>query len=177
MHFYDDRQVRSGCPATGAACRSGSSVTSGDIVLTGPVQGAFTCAGARSAGRSATIGWLPTAELSPLPEADRIPADWTGHWVGDQEIIIAPGKEGGLVVKGTGTGGRDHVGEVSGEARPLNNVLAFTMGDDGTLAYTDGDEMDCRIAMWRRGPYLVVRDNRQCGGVSVTFAGFYRRAP
>jgi hypothetical protein len=30
--------------------------------------------------------------------------------------------------------------------------------------------------MQRIGPWLVVEDNSGCGGVAVTFTGFYRRA-
>jgi hypothetical protein len=29
--------------------------------------------------------------------------------------------------------------------------------------------------MIRRGPYLVVRENNQCGRANVSFSGFYRR--
>lgn len=175
VYFRSDDQTQSGCPDKGTVCRSDSYVTSGDIVLTGPTYGAFTCTGYGGLRGSVTIGWLPNASLSPLPEAERVPSDWTGHWVGDQDIIISSGKDGGFWVKGTGTWGRDHVGKVSGEAQPVSNVLAFTMGDDRTMAYEDGDDLDCRIKMWRRGPYLLAQDNRQGGGVNVTFSGFYRR--
>ena len=66
--------------------------------------------------------------------------------------------------------------EVSGQARPKRGVVAFTMGLDGqTVPYTEGDETDCRIRLWQRGPYLVVRDNNGCGGLNVTFSAFYRR--
>lgn len=69
-----------------------------------------------------------------------------------------------------------HTGEIAGTARPVDGILAFTMGKGGkTLPYDAGDEFTCRVRMLRRGPYLVVHDNNACGGANVSFSELYRR--
>ena len=61
--------------------------------------------------------------------------------------------------------GNVHVGELSGEAAPVANLLK--LGGE--------DEYDCRATLRLVGTYLLVTDNKQCGGVNVTFDGVYRR--
>ena len=186
VHFVQDAVLARGCPNEGAACRSGAYLTPGDVVLTGKTQGAYTCAGFLGARGAVTINWLPTAALVPLPEAEQEPADWIGRWTApEQDIAITPGRDGAMAVKGSATWGDTperrlrggvHTGEVEGEARPAKGVLSFAMGEDGrTLPYDAGDEFTCRVRMWRRGPYLLARDNNGCGGANVSFSGFYRR--
>lgn len=69
-----------------------------------------------------------------------------------------------------------HTGEVAATAHLAGGILAFTMGEDGrTLPYDAGNEFTCRVRMLRRGAYLLIRDNNACGGVNVSFSGFYRR--
>ena len=52
------------------------------------------------------------------------------------------------------------------------------MGEaDETLPYEAGDDLDCRARMRLIGPYLLVADNGQCGGLNVSFSGAYRRTP
>ena len=60
-----------------------------------------------------------------------------------------------------------HVGEVKGAARPVGGVLAFTQGETRTFPFGAGDPHDCGVTMIRRGPYLLVRDNGDCGGQNV----------
>jgi hypothetical protein len=43
------------------------------------------------------------------------------------------------------------------------------------LVFRDDSGADCDVTMRRRGPYLVVDDNRNCGGLNVTFEGIYVR--
>lgn len=186
VHFVQDEVLARGCPNEGAACRARAYLTPGDIVLTGPTQGAYTCAGFVDARAATTVAWLPAAALMTLPEAEQDPADWAGHWMApERTLTLSPGRDGTVTVKGDATWGDTaerrlrggvHTGEVAGKARPEGGVLAFTVGDDGqTLRYAEGDEFACRIRLWRRGPYLLARDNNGCGGVNVSFSAFYRR--
>ncbi|WP_338664380.1 hypothetical protein VQH23_04270 [Pararoseomonas sp. SCSIO 73927] len=187
VNFVQDEVLARGCPNESAACRARAYLTPGDVVLTGPSQGAYTCAGFVGARGAATIGWMPTAALLPLPEAEQAPADWNGQWrAPEQDIAISSGRNGALRVKGDATWGMGdpervrrggvNIGQVAGEARPVSGVLAFSEGEDGrTRAYEAGDEFTCRIRLWRRGPYLLARDNNGCGGHNVSFSGFYRR--
>jgi hypothetical protein len=66
-------------------------------------------------------------------------------------------------------------GEIEGIVKPEGSSLAFTMGDDKTLPYTEGDDYACRVRMRLLGPFLVVVDNNNCGGMNVSFTGAYRR--
>lgn len=187
-YFVQDDVLVWGCPDERPACRERAFLVTSDVVLTGPTQGRYTCSGYIGTKGPPTIGWLPGAALAPLPEAEQAPTDWGGHWVApEQDVTIAPGDGDTLTVKGEATWGDNpgrrrtggvHTGELAGVMRLDRNILAFTMGEDGrTRPYAGGDEFTCRVRMMRRGPYLLVRDNNACGGVNVTFSGFYRRTP
>lgn len=184
--FVQDDALAPGCPSEKPACQQKAFLVPGDVVLTGQVQGAYTCSGFAAGKGALTIGWLPSAALAPLPEAEHAPSDWAGHWIApEQDLTIAPARGDTLSVKGDATWGDTperrrsggvHIGEVAGVMRPKDGVLAFAMGDDDkTLPYEAGDEFTCRIRMVRRGPYLVARDNKACGGANVSFSGLYRR--
>ena len=49
--------------------------------------------------------------------------------------------------------------------------------DNGTAPFdqTSADAGDCLVRMQCIADLLVVQDNEHCGGVMVTFTGFYRR--
>ena len=187
VHFVEIAVLRPGCPSAKAACRTAAYLLPSDVVLAGHTEGAFTCAGFRAAtGRSTTIGWLPTAALAPLPPS-RVAVGWAGRWTArEQGLTITPAANGGLAVSGEATWGMGdpervrrgsvHTGAVEGVARPSGGVLAFTEGEGRTLPHDAPDDgYSCRIRMVRREPYLLVRDNNRCGGVNVSFSGFYRR--
>ena len=175
------------CPGTGKACQTRAFVVPGDTVLTGLASGPYTCAGfVDTGGRHMTIDWLPTASLRALPPAAPDAVDWTGHWVAPaQDITIKKDPDGTLSVHGDATWGESdpervknggvHTGTVDGAMRPANGVLAFTQADKGTLPYAQGEQDDCRVRMVRRGPYLLAKDDNNCGGANVTFSGFYAR--
>lgn len=187
VHFVKDDALQRDCPNAGAACKGAAYLTPGDVVLACPAQGRYTCAGFVGANGTTTIGWLPSEALVAQGNADQRPADWNGHWTApEQGLAIVPADAGALAVKGDATWGMGdperrrrggvHTGKVAGTARPVGRILAFTMGEDGkTLPYDAGDEFTCRVRMFRRGPYLLVRDNNACGGANVSFSGFYRR--
>lgn len=186
LTFVEDGILKPGCPNARAACRLRAYVVPGNVVLAGPTHGDYTCAGFQSVRGAATIGWLPTAALAPLTGAAQTPGDWAGHWVAaEQDIVIKAAAGGVLSVAGEATWGMAgpgqpptpsvHTGTLNGTARPVGGVLAFTEGEDRTLAFAAGDQDSCRARLWRRGPYLVVRDNTNCGGANVSFSGFYAR--
>jgi hypothetical protein len=94
----------------------------------------------------------------------------------ESDITIKPGaKPGTLSISGDATwGGFDpervkkgavHTGEIAGLASPSGPTLAF---DDAT-------DSDCKLWMHRLGPYLLVSDSYNCGGMNVTFWGVYTR--
>ncbi|WP_131194899.1 hypothetical protein [Lichenihabitans psoromatis] len=175
-----------GCPSEKPECQQRAFLVAGDVVLIGPTQGAYTCSGFLGRRGPSTIAWLPTAALAPLTNDQQSPTDWAGHWVApEQTITIANGSSGALIVTGDATWGDTpdrrrlgsvHTGELAGTMRADKGVLAFAMGDENhTLPFGAGDEFTCSARMVQRGPYLVVRDNKACGGANVSFSGFYRR--
>jgi hypothetical protein len=175
------------CPAVTAGCRKKAFLVAGDDVLVRTGQGDFLCATFKSRGGAETDGWLPAPALNTIPSdpAPRL-ADWTGHWVRDEEgSVTLSARGGGLAVAGDATfGARDpdrvrrgavNLGTLEGSGRPRGNVLALGPGYDGTVP-PPASSMDCLARLRLFGRYLVVDDNRQCGGMNVSFTGIYVRA-
>ena len=170
-YFYGDDD---GCPAPSAKCRQKAYLVPGDEVITSRTFGEWVCAWYQPARGHETVGWLAADSLAPV-EAPAAPAlsAWLGTWnYYDDEVRLGRGKAAGtLSVSGEATWvganpGNVHVGELSGEAAPTGSVLNLSDGED---------TYDCRATLRLVGPYLVVSDNKQCGGVNVTFDGVYRK--
>ena len=68
----------------------------------------------------------------------------------------------------------NQLGELDAKTKLAENMILFTMGATGTVAFEDGEPGNCRVWMVRRGRYLVERDNDLCG-TDVSFTGLYRR--
>ncbi|SNB51578.1 hypothetical protein SAMN07250955_101103 [Arboricoccus pini] len=178
LHFVEDDALVKGCPNESAGCQSKSYLVKGDVVLTGDAQGAYVCTGYVTANGKALNEWLPMAALETAPADVQRPRDWVGTWTMYDNDIVIQSKGNGFAIHGDAVwrGGSVHTGNLDGVASPVNGAIAFTVGDGETLPFEAGDELDCRVNMVRRGPYLLVRDNDQCGGANVTFTGFYRRS-
>ncbi|MFT4174738.1 MAG: hypothetical protein QM639_19375 [Rhodocyclaceae bacterium] len=163
LHFNDDD---AGCPAA-AGCRRAAYVIGGDELLVSKVQAGWACAWYQGKARE-TVGWVAADALAPLPEPPVKLSDWIGHWQGAIGAIeIAPGQPGTLDVRGSaswGSGGSVHVGEIGGLIRP-----------QGRHARLGADANACLVDFDRVGRYLIVRDNRRCGGVNVSFDDVYVR--
>lgn len=184
VHFVQVDALRRHCPDASTACRAPAYVIPGDAVLVAHREGAFTCAAFVDARGVATVLFLPTAALASAPSAfvPSFAGDWTAP---EQALEIRAARGRAFSVRGDATWGRGdrrraenggvHTGEVEGVARPAGGVLAFTQGQGATLPYGQGDEFDCRLRLFRRGPYLLARDNNNCGGVNVSFSGIYIR--
>ncbi|MGH6843688.1 MAG: hypothetical protein ACRECU_02990, partial [Methylocella sp.] len=71
--------------------------------------------------------------------------------------------------------GAVNIGIIEGMTSPKGAALSFTMGEGATLPVDKGDEGDCKVWMRRLGPYLLVNDNNNCGGMNVSFSGVYTR--
>ena len=161
-----------GCPGASAKCRQKAYLVPGDEVLTSRTFGDWVCAWYQPARGPETVGWLPADRLSVAEPDARPPlAAWLGAWgFYSNSLRLSRGRQAGaLQIAGDATWvgvnpGNVHVGEVSGEAVPAGHVLNVGAGDD-----------DCRLTLRLVGPYLVASDNKQCGGVNVTFDGVYRR--
>lgn len=178
LHFVEDDALSLGCPNDSVQCQEKGYVVAGDVVLTGTRQGAYVCAGYVTARGYALNAWLPIAALKTATPDQQHPEDWAGKWTMYDNDIVITRMGNGFSVHGEAEwrdGANVHTGNVDGLAAPVDGAIAFAMGDGKTLPFKAGDEFTCRVSMVRRGPYLLVRDNDQCGGANVTFTGFYRR--
>jgi hypothetical protein len=185
VFFVQDSLVVPGCPNNSAGCRAKAYLMNGDVVLVTNTQGAYRCATFTSGRGVSTTDWLPAASVAPLaPQAIRLD-DWAGQWViGEQQITIT--RAGGqLSLKGVATYGASdpervrrgavNVGDFDVSVAPQSGHVAFTISGDATLPYDQGEASDCRVRLSLIGPYLVAKDNDNCGGHNVSFTGVYRR--
>ncbi len=165
-YFYGDDDD---CPNS-ENCRSKSYVIAGDEVITSNTYGNYTCVWYQPKKGDETVGWIKTADL--LKRINKPEANWAGKWsyAGD-EISIKPQKQKGIYkIYGTttwqGLGDNVQVGEIDFTAVPSNNRMR--MGDNDS-------EYDCRVQMQQLGRFLIVADNKNCGGANVNFDGVYQR--
>lgn len=190
VFFIKGASDMKGCPAATDQCRWRAFIVPGDRVFTAQKSGGFVCASFVSRKGLETAGWLATNSLKGLPPPAPAagPAAWVGVWQGNIEQRITIRREAAkdmLSISGEATFGAtdpDRVarggvnsGEIAADVAPQNGALAFAMAGEATKPYGQGGEDDCRIRMRRFADYLLVEDNRMCGGNNVSFTGTYRR--
>ncbi|MCW6511367.1 hypothetical protein [Lichenifustis flavocetrariae] len=183
--FVKGASDRKGCPDATQACRAKGYLVAGDRVIASASRGGFTCVDYISAAGADRAGWLPDSSLAREAPVPVTREDWLGTWVQtESKIAIKPSQFGRLGLQGEATfgaldpdrvkRGAVNMGEFQAEVAPEGANLAFDMGDKTTLPVTQGDETDCKLWMRRLGPFLLVEDNSQCGGLNVSFTGAYR---
>jgi hypothetical protein len=57
--------------------------------------------------------------------------------------------------------------------RPNNASVAFAENSDRNRLPYDPASTNCSVRLWLLGPYLMVVDNNDCGGMNVSFTGLY----
>ncbi|NNE99870.1 MAG: DUF3298 domain-containing protein, partial [Pyrinomonadaceae bacterium] len=168
-YFYKDGD---NCP-NGANCREKKYVIPGDEVIVARTNGDYSCVWYQPRRGNETVGWLKTTDLV-LNKAPIKPGriNWAGNWVfGKSNIkLTRENTPGVFLIKGDalwqGLGDNVHIGELDFAGTPKGSRLE---------AGTGTDKYDCRVRMQRLGRYLIVSDNKNCGGVNVTFDGVYIR--
>ncbi|HTE78512.1 MAG TPA: hypothetical protein VK653_17495 [Xanthobacteraceae bacterium] len=183
VHFIKSAADDSGCPADREACLAPSYLIPGDLVLVGKTHRAYSCVSYQSAADRTprwTVGWLPSATMTPImPASAPAPADWIGRWIhAGGEIAISKGRRGNLRIRGEAVypaAQNVHSGVIHAEAKPAHGVLQFA--EDGSVPFNraSAEAGNCLVRMQRIAALLVIEDNTHCGGVLVTFTGFYRR--
>ncbi|MGH6833999.1 MAG: hypothetical protein ACREC9_00275 [Methylocella sp.] len=181
-YFVKNAGEDASCPAEDAACRDKAYLVQGDVALTGKTLGPYTCVSyqsPRDRKQIWTSGWMLSSALSPIaPNPSPKLRDWIGTWSLHGEITISRGKRGSLAITGLqvytfpATGDTSN-GELGAEARPAGGILAFA--DDGSIPFDKAEEGDCQVRMQLIGALLLVEDNDMCGGIAISFTGFYRR--
>jgi len=183
VHFVKNASDDAACPAEREACVAPSYLIPGDLLLVGKTRGAYSCASYQSAtdrGQRWTVGWLPSASLTPVqPARAGETADWIGRWIhAGGAITITRGRRGSLRIRGEHVypaAQNVHSGLIGAEAKPAHGLLQFA--DDGSVRFdaANSEAGGCLVRMQRIAELLVVEDNGHCGGSMVTFTGFYRR--
>lgn len=158
-----------------------SYVIPGDAVVVYDNPSQWLCVLYVSPKGKARAGLIPSAKVKPIePSKTPISTAWTGQWVQgeDNRILIKPSKKPGQLYA-TGEAlwyggprkqaferGSVHTGEFEATATPAGNQLSLSTGED---------EYSCRVALRLMGPYMVARDNNNCGGANVRFWGVFRK--
>ena len=157
-------------------------VIPGDTVVVVDNPSQWQCVLYVSPKGKATAGLIPSAKLKPLEPSTAPPlTTWIGDWAQgeDNQIQIKADKKPGQL-NATGSAlwygwprqeaikrGAVHTGEFEATAAPAGNQLSLSTGDD---AYS------CKVELQLMGPYMVAKDNTNCGGANVRFWGVYRKA-
>jgi hypothetical protein len=164
------------CPDDSAACRGRVYVVPGDTVITGVPSGAYVCAffPGRNGG---SAGYVLQSEIVEQPPAASLPlAAWVGTWRDGDNSIALRADGARLIASGNAywpsanpspryRPGGPNIGELDGSALPQGNIVAF--GDDGPA--------ECHVRLTLLPPFLLAADNKNCGGMNVSFTGVYRR--
>lgn len=180
---------RPNCPSTATDCTLNAYLVPGDEVLVAEADGPYLCATFKSQRGVETSGWLPRTALQIAPTSPAPASGWAGTWRRDRDatIVLKSGRDGVAVTGSASFGGDDpdkvkrgavQSGELDGTGRPRGHTLA--LGYDPAQAVHSAPEDVSREACAARlrlfGRYLIVEDNRGCGGVNVSFTGLYLRA-
>ena len=144
----------------------------------------FACASFVNRRGTTTHGWLPAARLTTIPAKPADDASWIGNWQRvEASIKITRGKDGALSAEGDATWGAGdkgrvargavNLGEFSGKLRRTGEIAL--VADDDLASFETAANDRCVVRMRALGPYLQVEDNRNCGGMNVSFTGLYTR--
>lgn len=176
-------RVLCGEPST-VACADGSPVEPGDILLVRERAGDFVRASIVDARGRADEGWIKGDQIERLPLAYESGLGWEGEWVSHDNLdprIIRFRKVGSgqtYDVDGSATYGQNdpwrvthggvNLGDFQGRIVVQNDGAALVEGD------AESEPFNCKVKFHKLGLFLIVADNGQCGGHSVTFSGVYR---
>lgn len=153
-------------------------VPAGQPVAVGKREGDWTCVTHYGSG----FGWMLSNRLQAVqPDLHPSAAAWAGTWTplgikkqprdATTRLTISTGAAAGsLKVDGQAywfgavvDGERVmHEGAVEGEAPPNENRLHIT-------------DSSCEVTLSLIGGFLNVQDNRECGGMNVTFSGVWQK--
>lgn len=178
QYFYADNE---GCP-TQASCQQKSYLVPGDQVIVAQLQNQWACVWYPGKPHE-TVGWIPIQSLHFLPLATEFPLTaWQGQW----KIANQPGQ---IAIK-VNPSANENTLSLDGEAFWLGAILdsgdqvihtgtahASELSPLGSqLHLAEGkSEYDCQMRLTLLPPYLIVHDNRNCGGANVVFDGIYTR--
>jgi hypothetical protein len=92
---------------------------------------------------------------------------------GAQAVSVEGEATWGAGDKGRVSRGAVNMGQFDGRAEPRDGIVLIA--EKGVASFEAAGDTECAVRMRRLGPYLLVEDNRMCGGLNVTFRGLYVR--
>lgn len=166
-YFYDDDK---GCPYRDD-CKEKAYIVPGDEVLVAKTQDGWSCVWYQGASGS-FVGWMRAENLGlALYDSNYSLSDWVGNWrfIGtDTYLKITETRQAELNVSGKAywSNGRGLINFGSVDETGIPNEM--------NLEVKSGDEIyDCKVHLRLVQEYLVVYDNKKCGGMNVNFDGVY----
>ena len=176
LNFFDNPDQHPGCPDDNESCKLSTFLVPGDRVIVSRNEAGFGCSSFVNGRGRETTGWLPLVAMESLRPAP----NWVGQWKRDEsaQISIAPDDGDVLLVSGeatVGSGAATHTGEFSVHIKGDRNRATFATDGEQQKAFKDAGEGECAVNLVQLGPYLVVKDNFNCGGANVSFTGIYIR--
>ena len=64
-------------------------------------------------------------------------------------------------------------GDIDGDIDARAPYGSFAILGDKQAPFERAGEGDCAVELRQLGPYLLVQDNNNCGGMGVSFSGLY----
>ena len=174
-YFYaNDKE---GCPAIASRCRGKAYVIPGDLMVAYGVKGPFTKVENINARGRSTSGLIETVGLERVATPQLALSAWVGSWsASERHVDIKASKLAGLLLaEGEATWGAGDPERVRNGAVHLGDFAGEIQPTKAGAMLTGHDNSECQVKFRLLGPYLVVHDNLQCGGVSVSFTGTYRK--
>ncbi len=169
-------------------------VIGGDELVIGEQDGTYVCALYVNRKGVETMGWLKAADIEVSPVGDVPFKQWLGKWTAGEwhNIEIKRSKTPGWIdfvgeaawaaSEEAAQNGGLHEGGIGADAPIVNGVVGYSVKDWTSSEYVPYDEKAAerymcaaRLKVLSRR-YLMVEDNRNCGGANVSSTGFYVRA-
>ena len=146
----------------------------GDVVFAGPPNRGFRCVYYGSSNGKIVAGFIPAENLKAIAEENGMSIDFLiGTWKYESNSIEIKASAAGKV-SGDGQAYYQTAETVNEGSFSAQAPLAAGQKE---LVFKEGnDESSCVVKLHRRGPYLVVSDNNNCGGLNVSFSGIYTKA-
>ncbi len=165
------------CQKRREPCQLRGYLVGGDLVVTAPqTKGDLTCVA--FVGRAgATTGWVETKKLNAKPVPATLTAkDWLGAWRRDEFAdFTVTRRKGQLYVSGDALYMKYGPDGKPSEYGPNDGAFSGLIRLRGNRGEVNSEDTDCTVRMARIGPYALLEDDNACGGLNVTFRGFYRR--
>lgn len=156
----------------GHGCRDAvvQDVRADDVLLASAPRDGFRCAYLGTPQGSLVAGFIADSMIEPVPETPDVDAAFLrGRWNGFGGAAHVTFTADGATLRITG--------EATWRGFTTINIGAI----DAPVVIEPGrftahePIADCTVTGTRRGPYLVLRDNSQCGGMNVRFSGIFTR--